>query len=126
MPGLRGTPAGMTTRSQPRRAPANCSGPVWAVTLAAVLMWERSAATPAVLATSYSRSSATRGLLWQAKQGPCYKCFTTPGACKEMHIPGAAGGRALQEVEQLQVLKLHGALWQGLLGSFRKAGDLTA
>ena len=32
MPGLRGTPAGMTTRSAPVRAAASSSGPVWAVT----------------------------------------------------------------------------------------------
>ena len=63
MPGLRGTPAGMTTRSHPYSASASWPGPVWAVMRGAGAMWERSAATPAVLATSYRRSSFTCGHL---------------------------------------------------------------
>ena len=60
MPGLRGTPAGITTRCAPYSASPSCCGPVCAVTCAAVEMCDRSPATPAVLATSYRRSSRTR------------------------------------------------------------------
>ena len=54
MPGLRGTPAGMTTTSAPVSASTSPSF-LKPVTLAFVGMWLRSAATPGVkLATSYS------------------------------------------------------------------------
>ena len=46
IPGFLGTPAGITTISAPRKASANWSCPTYPVTLAGVLIWERSAATP--------------------------------------------------------------------------------
>jgi len=45
IPGLRGTPAGMTTTSQPVNASSNCSAP-YPDTFTPVGMWLRSAATP--------------------------------------------------------------------------------
>ncbi|EPY32646.1 malate dehydrogenase [Strigomonas culicis] len=51
MPGLRGTPAGMSTRSTPVTASASCSAPK-PTTLEEVEMWERSAATPGAPLTS--------------------------------------------------------------------------
>ena len=52
MPGLRGTPAGITTSAAPASAAPSSASPVCAVTRAGVSMWARSAATPGVPTTS--------------------------------------------------------------------------
>ena len=52
MPGLRGTPAGMTTRSHPERACGSWSGPWNPRVLARELTCETSAATPAARGTT--------------------------------------------------------------------------
>lgn len=54
MPGLRGTPAGITTTSQPSSAFFSSAGPTCALTLHLVSMWLKSAPTPFVCWTSYS------------------------------------------------------------------------
>lgn len=61
MPGLRGTPAGITITSAPCSAfsRSSCGYPV---VFAGVLMCERSVATPTARRTSYRRSSVTSGL----------------------------------------------------------------
>ena len=57
IPGLRGTPAGMTTTSAPSSALCRFSLPLKPVVLARVLMCDRSAATPGVLTMSYRLSA---------------------------------------------------------------------
>mmetsp|Transcript_36749 Transcript_36749/g.55476 ORF Transcript_36749/g.55476 Transcript_36749/m.55476 type:complete len:222 (+) Transcript_36749:579-1244(+) len=71
MPGLRGTPAGITTTSQPSRAFVR-SSPVYPVVLAPVAMCERSAATPGVMgATSKHVNSVTLGFNFSNKDRGC-------------------------------------------------------
>merc|ERR1719348_824735 len=67
MPGFLGTPAGITTTSQPSRAAPSWSGPMWPVTWARVSMWLRSAATPGVWAMSYSERWLTSGLFFSSR-----------------------------------------------------------
>merc|ERR1719500_2005953 len=61
MPGLRGTPAGITTISAPTRLASNWSAPTNPVVVALVSMWDKSAATPGVWTMSYRLSLVTAG-----------------------------------------------------------------
>mmetsp|Transcript_33781 Transcript_33781/g.46777 ORF Transcript_33781/g.46777 Transcript_33781/m.46777 type:complete len:233 (-) Transcript_33781:62-760(-) len=63
MPGLRGTPAGITTTSAPASAAPSDSLPTYPITLHGESMWLRSAATPGVFTMSYSLSSEISGLI---------------------------------------------------------------
>ena len=61
MPGLRGTPAGITTIWAPFSESSSWSAPTKALTLHLVSMWLRSAPTPFVFCTSYKDSWSMRG-----------------------------------------------------------------
>ena len=71
MPGLRGTPAGMTTISAPARLASNWSAPTNPVVTALVSMWERSAATPGVCTMSYSASLVMPGFSFSSIDSGC-------------------------------------------------------
>ncbi len=58
---MRGTPAGITTISQPTNESCNCSLPTNALTLHLVSMWLKSAPTPLVWLISYKDNSLTKG-----------------------------------------------------------------
>jgi len=68
IPGLRGTPAGTTTISQPIRALSSSLTPLKPVTLALVLMWLKSVATPGALTISYKASSSTSGCFLRIRE----------------------------------------------------------
>mmetsp|Transcript_14876 Transcript_14876/g.49089 ORF Transcript_14876/g.49089 Transcript_14876/m.49089 type:complete len:207 (+) Transcript_14876:1489-2109(+) len=68
IPGLRGMPAGMTTKSHPASAAPSCEGPVNPRTVAREFTWLTSAATPATLAMSYKRKSRTSGCCLRSRE----------------------------------------------------------
>mmetsp|Transcript_3597 Transcript_3597/g.11921 ORF Transcript_3597/g.11921 Transcript_3597/m.11921 type:complete len:203 (+) Transcript_3597:336-944(+) len=80
-PGLRGTPAGTSTRSHPvRHSPATSAAraslsKAYALTLAALFRWLRSAATPSAgiiaIVRSYTHSSATFGSIAMSIESGC-------------------------------------------------------
>mmetsp|Transcript_9001 Transcript_9001/g.26978 ORF Transcript_9001/g.26978 Transcript_9001/m.26978 type:complete len:228 (+) Transcript_9001:539-1222(+) len=72
IPGLRGTPAGMTTRSAPSSALPRFSGPTKPSAVEGVLQWLRSLATPGVTgATSYRLSSLTSLFIFSSRPSGC-------------------------------------------------------
>jgi hypothetical protein len=97
MPGLRGTPAGMTTTSAPSSALCRLSLPLKPVTLARVLMCDRSAATPGVLTMSYSDSAEMASFCFSSSDSgwpmpPAAPRTATLVACRE--AARERGGRA--------------------------------
>merc|ERR1719205_380025 len=71
IPGLRGTPAGITTISAPTRLASIWSWPLKPVVSEAVSQWERSAATPGVCTMSYRLSLVTAGFSFSSRERGC-------------------------------------------------------
>lgn len=81
MPGLRGTPAGMRTMSDPSRASLRPDGVgSWPLTMLLVLMWLKSAATPAI----------DRSALWPLSSIVYPNCRSLEAAigCSCSYVPG--------------------------------------
>mmetsp|Transcript_13014 Transcript_13014/g.33529 ORF Transcript_13014/g.33529 Transcript_13014/m.33529 type:complete len:318 (+) Transcript_13014:249-1202(+) len=99
MPGLRGTPAGITTTSQPSRALVS-SSPVKPVHEELVAMWERSAATPGVMgATSKHVSAVTLGLIFSSSESGWPM---PPAAPRTLHLkPRCCWARAALPTERV-------------------------
>ena len=71
MPGFRGMPAGMITRSQPLRQAPSSSRPVCALTVIGVLQWLRSVATPSTPAMSYNANSVISLFIFSRRASGC-------------------------------------------------------
>mmetsp|Transcript_8083 Transcript_8083/g.23117 ORF Transcript_8083/g.23117 Transcript_8083/m.23117 type:complete len:201 (-) Transcript_8083:64-666(-) len=71
IPGFLGTPAGITTRSQPLRHSASSAFPSKDLTVVYVLMCDKSAITPFVPFTSYKWSSLTRLVFFSKRERGC-------------------------------------------------------
>merc|ERR1719464_1315239 len=100
IPGLRGTPAGMTTTSQPSKDFFR-SSPTKPVHLAPVQMCERSAATPGVMgATSKQVRAVTRGLSFMSKESGCP---IPPAAPRTLHLKPLCCTMAALAVDEAMV-----------------------
>merc|ERR1719384_997290 len=105
MPGLRGTPAGITTISAPTRLASICSLPLNPVVSEAVSQWERSAATPGVCTMSYRLSLVTAGFNFSSRERGCPipplapMTATVVGDIAGGELPGKGGHGGLEPGE---------------------------